>query len=71
MGNIYYPEVDQEIWGVDVNFASGTTADLYVLARVQEMDASGSVQDPLTANNLIDHLVQPNEVGSWKRIHYR
>ena len=63
-GNIYYPEVDQMIYGIDINFATGTTADLYVLARVQEMDASGSIQDPLTYNNETDHTVVSSEIGS-------
>jgi hypothetical protein len=63
-GNIYYPEVDQMIYGVDINFATGTSADLYVLARVQEMDASGSIQDPLTYNNETDHTVVSSEIGS-------
>jgi hypothetical protein len=63
-GNVYYPEVDQMIWGVDVNFAAGTTADLYVLARVQEMDASGSIQDPLIYNNEIDYTIAQSDVGS-------
>lgn len=63
-GNVYYPEVNQEIWGVDVNFATGTSADLYVLARVQELDPSGSIQDPLTWNNEIDHVILQSEIGS-------
>ena len=63
-GNIYYPEVDQMIYGIDINFATGTTADLYVLARVQEMDATGSIQDPLTYNNETDHTVVSSEIGS-------
>ncbi|MFT6500656.1 MAG: hypothetical protein ACJASQ_000765 [Crocinitomicaceae bacterium] len=63
-GNVYYPEVDQMIYGLDINFATGTTADLYVLARVQEMDASGSIQDPLTYNNETDHTVISSEIGS-------
>lgn len=63
-GNVYYPEVDQEIRGVDVNFASGTTAGLYLLVRVQEMDPSGSVQDPLIFNNEIDHVIDASEIGT-------
>tara|TARA_B110000902_G_scaffold82968_1_gene98428 strand:+ start:44398 stop:46182 length:1785 start_codon:yes stop_codon:yes gene_type:complete len=63
-GNVYYPEVDQMIYGIDINFATGTTADLYVLARVQEMDATGSIQDPLTYNNETDHTVVSSEIGS-------
>lgn len=63
-GNVYYPEVNQEIRGVDVNFASGTTAGLYLLVRVQEMDPSGSIQDPLTFNNEIDHTIDQSEIGS-------
>ncbi|MCR9171294.1 MAG: T9SS type A sorting domain-containing protein [bacterium] len=63
-GNVYYPEVNQEIRGVDINFASGTTAGLYVLVRVQEMDPSGSIQDPLTFNNEIDHVIDASEIGS-------
>lgn len=63
-GNIYYPEVDQEIWGIDVNFASGTSPGLQLLARVQEMDASGSIQDPLTFNNEIDYVIEPTDIGS-------
>lgn len=63
-GNVYYPEVNQEIRGVDVNFAAGTTADLYVLVRVQEMDPSGSIQDPLIFNNAIDHTILQTEIGT-------
>ena len=63
-GNVYYPEANQEIRGVDVNFAAGTSADLYVLVRVQEMDPSGSIQDPLTYNNEIDHVIQQSEIGT-------
>lgn len=63
-GNIYYPEVDQQIWGVDVNFATGTTPDLYVTVRVQEMDASGSIQGTLTFNNETGHTIAQSEVGS-------
>ncbi|PWL32452.1 MAG: hypothetical protein DCO96_02605 [Fluviicola sp. XM-24bin1] len=63
-GNVYYPEVNQEIRGVDVNFASGTTAGLYLLVRVQEMDPSGSIQDPLIFNNEIDHTIDQSEIGS-------
>jgi hypothetical protein len=56
--------VNQEIRGVDINFASGTTAGLYVLVRVQEMDPSGSIQDPLIFNNEIDHTIDASEIGS-------
>lgn len=63
-GNVYYPEVNQEIFAIDVNFATGTTADLYVLARVWELDATGSVQGVLTWNNEIDHTVLQSEIGS-------
>lgn len=63
-GNIYYPEVDQEIRGVDINFAAGTTADLYVLVRVQEMDPSGSIQDPLIPNNQIDYTIASTDIGN-------
>ncbi len=63
-GNVYYPEVNQEIRGVDVNFASGTTPGLYLLVRVQEMDPSGSIQDPLTFNNEIDYTILPTDVGN-------
>ena len=63
-GNVYYPEVNQDIYGIDVNFATGTSADLYVLARVWELDPSGSIQDPLIWNNEIDHIVLQSEIGS-------
>jgi hypothetical protein len=63
-GNVYYPEVDQEIRGVDINFAAGTTEDLYVLVRVQEMDPSGSIQDPLIPNNQIDYTIQSGDIGN-------
>lgn len=63
-GNIYYPEVDVQIGGVDVNFATGTSADLYVLVRIWELNASGSIQDPLVWNNEIDHIIIQSEIGS-------
>lgn len=63
-GNVYYPQADQNIFGIDVYFATGTSADLYVLAKVWEMDPSGSIQDPLVYNNETDHTVLQSEIGT-------
>jgi hypothetical protein len=63
-GNLYIPTVDQEIYGVDVNFATGTTSGLYFLVRVQQVPNGGSIQDPLTMINQIDFTVGPSNIGS-------
>lgn len=63
-GNLYIPTVDQEIYGVDVNFATGTSNGLYFLVRVQQVPTGGSIQDPLTMINQMDFTVGPSNIGS-------
>src|SRR5690606_13161239 len=40
-GNLYVPTVNQDIYGIDVNFAASTTPGLYLLARVQQVPSGG------------------------------
>ena len=63
-GNIYYPEVNQDIYGIDVNFAQNTTPGLYMLARVQQMDGSGSVQGQLSLITQAEYYVDAADVGN-------
>ena len=62
-GNRYIPVIDQNIYAVDVVFETGTTDGLYVLARIQEVNVSGSVQDPMTFITQIDHTTVVNDNG--------
>lgn len=63
-GNIYYPMVDQDIYGVDINFASGTTAGLLFAVRVQEIDPVDGIQGTLVMNNEQYFTVSAADIGS-------
>ena len=63
-GNIYYPEVDQDIYGVDVNFASGTSAGLTFAVRVQQIDPVGGIQGSLIVNNEQYITVDASDIGT-------
>lgn len=63
-GNIYVPTVNQDIYGIDVNFAASTTPGLYLLARVQQIPTGGSIQDPLTMIAQMDHTIAASEIGT-------
>lgn len=63
-GNLYVPTVNQDIYGIDVNFAASTTPGLYLLARVQQVPSGGSIQDPLTMIAQMDHTIQASEIGA-------
>lgn len=62
-GNIYYPQVDQDIYGVDINFASGTSPGLVFGVRVQQIDPVGGIQGNLTFNNEQYYTVQASDIG--------
>ena len=63
-GNIYFPEIDQEIFGVDVNFANGTTPGLLFGVRVQRFDSLGGIQGnlQLVAQQLF--TIQAADIGA-------
>ena len=63
-GNLYTPAIDQEVYAIDVVFETGTTDGLYFVARIQELDASGSIQDPMTFITQTDHTVATAELGN-------
>jgi len=63
-GNLYVPTANQDIYGIDVNFATGTSSGLYLLARVQQVPSGGSIQDPMTMITQIDYTIQPSDIGS-------
>lgn len=63
-GNIYYPTVDQDIYGVDINFAQGTSANLLFEIKVQEIDPQNGIQGTLTTNNIQYYTVQSGDIGS-------
>lgn len=63
-GNLYIPTVNQDIYGIDVNFATGTSSGLYLLARVQQVPSGGSIQDPMTTITQVDYTIQPSDIGS-------
>ncbi len=63
-GNLYVPTVNQDIYGIDVNFATGTSSGLYLLARVQQVPSGGSIQDPMTTITQIDYTIQSSDIGS-------
>ena len=63
-GNIYVAENDQEIFGIDVNFANGTTAGLSVNVRVQRFDAIGGIQGNLQLVTEQVYEVEASDVGN-------
>lgn len=63
-GNIFVPSANQDIYGVDISFGTGTTDGLYFLINVQQMTNGGSIQDPLTLVAQIDHTVTTAEIGT-------
>jgi hypothetical protein len=63
-GNIYYPEVDQDIYGVDINFAANTTPGLVFAIRVQQIDPVGGIQGQLQLNNEQFFTVSAQDIGS-------
>jgi len=63
-GNIYYPTVDQDIYGVDINFATGTTAGLLFAVRVQQIDPVNGIQGTLVYNNEQYITVAASNIGS-------
>jgi hypothetical protein len=63
-GNIYFPEVDQEIFGVDVNFANGTSPGLLFSVRVQRFDSLGGIQGNLLLVTEYLYTVQSADIGT-------
>lgn len=63
-GNIYYPSANQDIYGVDINFAQGTTAGMLFAVRVQEIDPVNGIQGTLQYNNEQYFTVTAGDVGS-------
>lgn len=63
-GNIYYPEADQDIYGVDINFATGTSPGLVFAIRVQQIDPTGGIQGTLQLNNEQFFTVSAQDIGS-------
>ncbi len=63
-GNIYFPEEDEEIFGVDVNFAVGTTPGLFLLARVQRFDQIGGIQGNLQLVAEQSYVVNTPDIGT-------
>ena len=62
-GNIYIPEVNQTVYGIDVNFGTGTTTGLYFLASIKEMTGA-SIQDPLNLVAQTDFTVSASDIGT-------
>jgi len=63
-GNIYYPEVDQDIYGVDINFAANTSPGLVFAIQVHQIDPVGGIQGTLTLNNEQFFTVSAQDIGS-------
>jgi len=63
-GNIYIPESDEEIYGIDVNFAVGTTPGMMILARVQRFDNLGGIQGNLLLVAEQTYVVQNSDIGT-------
>ena len=63
-GNIYFPEVNEEIFGVDVNFAVGTTPGLFVMVRVQRFDNVGGIQGNLQLVTSQSFVVENANIGT-------
>lgn len=63
-GNIYFPEVDQEVFGVDVNFANGTSPGLLFAVRVQRFDSLGGIQGNLQLVTEYFYTVQSADIGT-------
>lgn len=64
-GSQFLMSANEDVYGIDVQFASGTTDGLYVLGRIQQVDAStGSIQDPMTLITQIDHTVVAADNGT-------
>lgn len=63
-GNIYVPEADEAIYGINVNFAVGTTPGLLVLARVYRFDNIGGIQGNLQLVAEQTYNVQNSDIGT-------
>ncbi|GAB5419339.1 MAG: hypothetical protein Crog4KO_27680 [Crocinitomicaceae bacterium] len=63
-GNIYKPETDQQIFGVDINFANGTTPGMQFVVRVQRFDSLGGIQGNLQLVNERLYVAQASDIGN-------
>lgn len=63
-GNIYVPEADESIYGIDVNFAVGTTPGMLVIARVYRFDNIGGIQGNLQLVAWQDYIVENSDIGT-------
>ncbi|MCR9172046.1 MAG: T9SS type A sorting domain-containing protein [bacterium] len=66
-GCIYVPEADQEIFGVDVNFAVGTSPGLEVIARILRFDQIGGIQGNLQLVREQVFTVYAQDIGTGVR----
>lgn len=63
-GNIYYPENNESIYGVDVKFAIGTTPGTIVAARVFRFDSLGGIQGNLVQVAEEYYVVSASDIAS-------
>ncbi|XOV69169.1 MAG: T9SS type A sorting domain-containing protein [Fluviicola sp.] len=63
-GNIYIPETNETLYGVEVNFAIGTTPGLPLLVRVQRFDQIGGIQGNLQLVTEQFYTVLASDIGS-------
>lgn len=62
-GNTYTPAVDQDLYGIDIRLAAGTSPDLYLLGRVQALTGP-SIQDPLDLVVEVEYTTTPQSANS-------